>query len=137
MRRYLSELAYEQLKFLLPRALAADGVLFLLCLLFRVVWYQALLGLILGTVTMTANMLLLSYSVRHCVDRGSEKAAKRYMFSFYLIRFTVMGASIAAGFLLPVFDPVCAYIPLLYPKIFYSWSGIKDHIRFKLEDKGR
>ncbi|MBR4224754.1 MAG: ATP synthase subunit I [Oscillospiraceae bacterium] len=137
MRNGLSDLAKEQLKFLLPRAAAADGLLFIACIILQVTWYRALTGLLLGTLTMTVNMLLLSYSVRHAVDRGSEKAAKRYMLGFYILRFSIMGAAIAAGFLWPLAHPVCTYLPLLYPKLFYSWTGIKDHIHFILTDKKR
>lgn len=137
MKRYLSELTHEQLGFLLPRSAVMDVLIFLLCLLFGVHWLHALCGLLLGTATMIVNMALLAYSAEHAVDRGSEKAGKRYMFSFYLIRFTIMGAAVAAGFLFEPFDPVCTYLPLLYPKLFYTLVGVKDHLRFRLGEKAK
>lgn len=120
---------------LLKRAAIADAVIFLLCIPLYGISVEIALGLLLGTAAMTVNMLLLAYSVIHSVDRGSEKSAKRYMFSFYLIRFTIMGAALAAGFTFSIFNSVCTFIPLLYPKVFYTSIGVKDEVKFRLENK--
>ena len=120
---------------LLRRAAVADAVIFLLCIPLYGIDYRIALGLLLGTAAMTANILLLAYSVIHSVDRGSEKRAKRFMFSFYLIRFTIMGAALVAGFKFDIFNSVCTFIPLLYPKVFYTSIGIKDEVKFRYEDR--
>ena len=73
---------------------------------------------------MTANIILLGISSERAVERGTAKSAKRYMFSFYLIRLTVMGAALVLGFRSDLFNSVCTFIPLLYPKTFYTGSAI-------------
>lgn len=114
----------EQLEFLMPKALIADLIIFIATLPFYGVGYEIPLGLLLGTAAMFINISLLGYSVGHAVERPTAGAAKRYMFSFYLIRFVIMGAALAVGFLSPLCNSVCTFIPLLYPKVFYTGSAI-------------
>lgn len=121
----------KELLWLLKRALIADGAVLVLCLIIMGMSIKPLMGLLLGTSASAANMLLLAFSTIHSVDRGSEKRAKRFMFTFYLIRLTVMGAALALGFNSGLFDNVCTFLPLLYPKLFYSLKGIGEHIDFK------
>ena len=122
--KLFSKMINEQLRFLLPKALIADLIVFAAALPFYGLDTKILLGLLLGTAAMTVNIILLGYSAERAVERGSARSAQRYMFSFYLIRFAVMGAAIAAGFNLPCFDPVCTFLPLLWPKLIYTGSGI-------------
>lgn len=119
-----SDMINEQLAFLLPKAFLADLLIFIATLPFYGLGGEIPLGLLLGTAAMTANMIVLGMSVDRAVERPTAKAAKRYMFSFYIIRFVIMGAALALGFLSPVFNSVCTFIPLLYPKVFYTCSGI-------------
>ncbi len=112
-------------------AAVGDLLIFLLTLPIYGFSSRVVLGLLLGTAAMSANILLLAYSVVHSVDRGSEKRGKRYLFSFYLLRFSIMGAALAAGFIFPCFDSVCTFIPLLFPKTLYTLMGVKDHLAFK------
>lgn len=127
--RFFSKMVNDQLNFLLPRALVADGIIFIAMLPFYGLDIGVVLGLITGTAAMTANIALLGYSAERAVERGSARSAKRYMFSFYIIRFAIMGAAIAAGFLLPFLNPVCTYIPLLWPKVIYTLSGVREHFK--------
>ena len=110
----------EQLRFLLPKAMLADLLIFVAALPFYGLNIHIPLGLLLGTAAMTANIILLGMSSERAVERGTAKSAKRYMFSFYLIRLTVMGAALVLGFRSDLFNSVCTFIPLLYPKTFYQ-----------------
>ncbi len=114
----------EELKMLLPRAFIADLVIYLLTLPFYGLSPEVPLGLLLGTAAMTANLILLGYSVDRAVEYKTEKAAKRYMFSFYLIRFAVMGAALTAGIKLRAVNLAAVCIPLFYPKAIYTVRGI-------------
>ena len=114
----------EELKMLLPRAFIADLVIYLLTLPFYGLSSEVPLGLLLGTAAMTANLILLGYSVDRAVEYKTEKAAKRYMFSFYLIRFAVMGAALTAGIKLRAVNLAAVCIPLFYPKAIYTVRGI-------------
>lgn len=120
----------EQLRFLLPKALLADLLIFAATLPFYGLNIQIPLGLLLGTAAMTANMILLGVSAERAVERSTAKRAKRYMFSIYLLRLAVMGAALVLGFKSELFNSVCTFIPLLYPKTFYTGSAI-----FKRKDR--
>lgn len=113
-----------QLEFLLPKVFLADLLIFIAALPFYGPDHRILAGLGLGTAASLANFILIGYSAERAVERNSVKAAKRYMFSFYLIRFTIMGAALALGFNSVHTNPVCTFIPLLYPKLFYQGSAI-------------
>lgn len=126
----LSNMINEQLTFLMPRALAADLIVFAAALPFYGLDYRLVTGLLLGTDAMTANFILLGYSAERAVERTAA-SAKRYMLRFYIIRFAIMGAAIAAGFILPCFDPVCTFLPLLWPKIMYTGSAAVQHFKKK------
>ena len=119
-----SKMINEQLEFLLPKILLADLLIFIAALPFYGLSITVPAGLLLGTAASLANFIILGLSSERAVERGSAKAAKRYMFSFYLIRLAIMGAALAAGFNCAYFNPVCTFIPLLYPKLFYSGSAI-------------
>lgn len=122
--KLFSRMINEQLEFLLPKAFLADLLVFIAALPFYGFDYRLVLGLLLGTAAMTANIILLGYSAERAVERSSAKRAKRYMFSFYLLRMTVMGAAIALGFNADCFNPVCTFLPLLWPKVLYTGSAI-------------
>ncbi len=114
----------EQLGFLLPKSLLADLLVFVAALPFYGLDYRIATGLLLGTAAMTVNIILLGYSAERAVERPTAKAAKRYMFSFYIIRFAIMGAALVIGFNMPYFNSVCTFIPLLWPKVLYTGSAI-------------
>ena len=128
--KLFSKMISEQLRFLLPKALLADLLIFAATLPFYGLNIQIPLGLLLGTAAMTANMILLGISAERAVERSTAKRAKRYMFSFYLLRLAVMGAALVLGFKSDLFNSVCTFIPLLYPKTFYTGSAI-----FKRKDR--
>jgi hypothetical protein len=127
--KFFSKMINEQLEFLLPKVLLADLLIFIAALPFYGLSVTVPAGLLLGTAASLANFILIGYSAERAVERGSAKAAKRYMFSFYLIRFAIMGAALAAGFNCACFNPVCVFIPLLYPKLFYSGSAILNRVK--------
>lgn len=122
--KLFSNMINEQLSFLMPKALIADGLVFVAALPFYGLDFRVPLGLLLGTAAMTANMILLGYSAERAVERSSAKRAKGYMFSFYLIRLAVMGAALAIGFNMDCFNSVCTFLPLLWPKTIYTGSAI-------------
>ncbi|MBQ5333247.1 MAG: ATP synthase subunit I [Oscillospiraceae bacterium] len=129
--KFFSKMINEQLGFLLPKILLADLLLFIAALPFYGLTVSVPAGLLLGTAASLANFILIGYSAERAVEKGSAKAAKRYMFSFYLIRLAIMGAAIYAGFVCEFPDPVCVFIPLLYPKLFYSGSAVISEIKNK------
>ena len=127
--RIFSDMITTELRFLMPKALLGDLLIFIAALPFYGLNYQVPLGLLLGTAAMTANFILLGRSAERCVERPTAASAKRYMFSFYLIRLAVMGTALAIGFISELFCSPAVFIPLLWPKLFYSGSAIFKHFK--------
>lgn len=121
----------DQFAFIMPKALIADLIVFVAALPFYGFTAGVPLGLLLGTSAMTANFLLLGYSAERAVEKPSQKSAQRYMFSFYLIRLTVMGAALVLGFNCGLFNPVAVFLPLLWPKIIYTADAAIKHFKNK------
>ena len=126
---FLSRMVNEQFDFIMPKALLADLIVFVAALPFYGFTAGVPLGLLLGTAAMTANFLLLGYSAERAVEKPTQKSAQRYMFSFYLIRLTIMGAALAAGFNCSLFNPAATFLPLLWPKTIYTADAAIKHFR--------
>ncbi len=121
---FLSKMVRSELNMLLPRSLVLDLAVYLATLPLYGFGAQIPLGLALGTAAMTLNITLLGYASEHAVERP-VKQAKRYMFSFYLLRMCVMGAAIVAGFKISLFEPVTVCLPLFYPKVIYTVRALR------------
>jgi uncharacterized membrane protein len=113
----------NELRILLPRAAAIDIVIVLATLPIYGLGCEIPLGLLLGTAAMTVNITLLGYASEHCVERPL-KQAKRYMFSFYLLRMVILGTAIVMGFKLSFLNSVAVCLPLFYPKVIYTVRAI-------------
>lgn len=113
-----------QLDFLLPYSLIADAVIFLASLPLYGFGTEVPLGLLLGTAAMAVNITLLGCSSERAVEKSSKKAAKRYMFFFYLVRMTIMGAAMVLGFTSPAINSAAVCLPLFYPKVIYTVYGV-------------
>ncbi len=116
---FLGKEENNELKMLFPRALIIDAAIYLVTLPFYGFTAEIPLGLLLGTAACFLNLIILGFACSHAVERPL-KAAKRFMFTFYLIRMTLLGAAIVAGFEISFINPVCVCIPLFYPKAIYT-----------------
>lgn len=126
-----NDLIDRQLEFLLPRSLIADAILFIISLPFYGLDTSVPSGLLIGTAAMLVNMVLLGISVGKCTDCPTAKSAKRCMFKYYMLRLVIVGAAVLTGFKVSGISPIACCIPLFYPKLFYTASGI-----FRKKDKG-
>ncbi|MBQ8569027.1 MAG: ATP synthase subunit I [Oscillospiraceae bacterium] len=121
--RFLSKMVKDELAFLVPKALLIDLVVFLAALPFFGLDTGIPLGLLIGTAAMTVNIAVLGYATERTVERPL-KQAKRYMFSFYLLRMVFLGAVIVAGFKFEFLNPAAVYLPLLYPKPIHTADAV-------------
>lgn len=109
----------DELNMLILPSLAADLVIFLASLPLYGFGCQIPLGLLLGTFSMLLNITLLGYASERTVERPL-KQAKRYMFSFYLLRMALMGAAIVAGFKCSFLSAPAVCVPLFYPRVIHT-----------------
>ena len=77
---------------------------------------QVLAGMALGNGAAVLNFLFTGAAAEEAVLL-EPKLAQRRMASSYFKRMLLLAAVLAAGFTLPVFDPLAAVLPLFFPKL--------------------
>ena len=74
-----------------------------------------ILGLLLGSIGMMANLCLLRRSILNAVRFGQTRDIKGYLF-----RVLIASAVIAAGLMSEHVNAVATVVPFLYPKIIFG-----------------
>lgn len=113
----------RELKFLLPRALIFDGIIYIISLPVYKLCTDIPLGLLAGTAVMTLNFIILGLSSERAVEMPLS-AAKGFMFGSYMVRLLITGALFFAGVKLPQIHLLAAAIPQLYPKLAYTLDAM-------------
>lgn len=124
IKGFLSEMICRELKFLVPRALIFDGIIYIISLPVYGLCAEVPLGLLAGTAVMLLNFIILGLSSERAVEK-TLSAAKGYMFGFYMIRMAISGLLFYAGIMLPQINLLAAAIPQLYPKLAYTLHAAK------------
>ena len=109
----------KELKYILIRAMFLDISAYLISVFFIGFTVSMALGLILGTVGFTVNLILLNNSIKNIVNSGKNRAQAR-MFSGYVTRLLIAGAVIAVAMAIPFINTAGAVIPYFYPNIVYA-----------------
>ena len=118
-----SEMIRRELKFLLPRAVIFDCVIYLISLpVYKFCW-EIPLGLLAGTAVMLLNFIILGLSAERAVERPLSWA-KGIMFGSYMLRLLITGVLFVAGLKLPQMNLLAAAIPQLYPKLAYTLDAM-------------
>lgn len=120
---FFSEMIRRELKFLLPRALIFDGMIYIISLPAYGLCAEIPLGLLAGTAVMLLNFIILGLSSERAVEKPLP-TAKRYMFGSYMIRLLITGVLFFAGVKLPQINLPAAAIPQLYPKLAYTLDAM-------------
>ncbi len=117
--RIFSEMINRELKFLLPRALVLDTVIYIISLPVYGLCKEVPLGLLAGTAVMLVNFIILGLSSERAVERPL-RAAKGYMFGSYMLRLAIVGALFFAGIKCSSLNLIACALPQLFPKIAYT-----------------
>lgn len=123
-RFFLSEMICRELRFLVPRALIFDGIIYIISLPVYGLCMEVPLGLLAGTAVMLLNFIILGLSSERAVEKPLAMA-KGYMFGSYLLRLLITGLLFVAGIKLPQIHLLAAAIPQLYPKLAYTLNAAK------------
>lgn len=113
----------RELKFLIPRALVFDGIIYIVSLPVYKLCADVPLGLLAGTAVMLLNFIILGLSSERAVEKPLP-AAKGYMFVSYMVRLLITGVLFVAGLKLPQINLPAAAIPQLYPKLAYTLDAM-------------
>lgn len=123
-RKFLSEMICRELKFLVPRTLIFDGIIYIISLPVYGLCAEIPLGLLAGTAVMLLNFIILGLSSERAVEKPLAMA-KGYMFGSYVLRLFITGLLFVAGIKLPQIHLLAAAIPQLYPKLAYTIGAAK------------
>lgn len=118
-RRMFSEMICRELKFLLPRALILDAVIYIISLPVYGLCKEVPLGLLVGTAVMLLNFIILGLSSERAVERPL-RAAKAYMFGSYMLRLLITGVLFLSGIKCSSLNLIACAIPQLFPKMAYT-----------------
>ncbi|MCM1479386.1 MAG: ATP synthase subunit I [Muribaculaceae bacterium] len=119
---FLSEMIRRELKFLVPRALIFDGIVYIISLPVYGLCGEVPLGLLAGTAVMLLNFIILGLSSERAVEK-TLSMAKGYMFGSYMIRLLITGLLFYAGVTFPQIHLLAAAVPQLYPKLAYTLNA--------------
>ncbi len=109
----------RELKFLLPRALILDVVIYIISLPVYGLCREVPLGLLAGTAVMLVNFIILGLSSERAVERPL-RAAKGYMFGSYMLRLLITGVLFYAGMKCDSLNLIACALPQLFPKMAYT-----------------
>ena len=120
---FLSEMIRRELKFLLPRTLVLDCMIYIISLPVYKLCAEIPLGLIAGTAVMLLNFIILGLSAERAVEYPVN-LAKGIMFGSYMIRLLITGLLFFAGLKLPQIHLLAAAIPQFFPKLAYTFDAM-------------
>ena len=121
--RIFSAMIRRELKFLLPRAIVFDCVIYLISLPVYKLCAEIPLGLLAGTAVMLLNFIILGLSAERAVEYPVN-LAKGIMFGSYMLRLAITGVLFYAGLKISRIDLLAAAIPQLYPKLAYTLDAM-------------
>ena len=121
--RIFSAMIRRELKFLIPRAIVFDLVIYLISLPVYKLCADIPLGLLAGTAVMLLNFIILGLSAERAVELPLSWA-KGIMFGSYMLRLLITGVLFYAGLKLPQIHLLAAAIPQLYPKLAYTLDAV-------------
>ena len=95
--------------------LAADVVMCAVFFLLGKFDYTVVLGAVWGSAFAVGNFFFMGLAVQKAMDMG--EGVKKYMQRNYALRMVFCAAGMVMGIKIPVFHPVAALVPFLFPKL--------------------
>lgn len=125
MKRKPKNLAFEELKDMIPAALIINGLAMVgiaLYGIFEGVTWRAVTGLLYGDLLAAGNFILLGASAASTLTKATAKKGQFFANMSYGARYIGLFLLLAAGIMLKIIDVVPAFIPLFIPKLHYTFK---------------
>ena len=117
MKRW-NRLPCREYRQILPGALALCGVYLVLAVCFSFFSWRTVPALLLGVLFTVINSIVREWTMQRIVSWARSGTGRLYLKS-YLLRMTLAGIFLAAGFLW--LDPFAVAVPMLGPNITYRF----------------
>lgn len=125
----ISRMMLGELKMMAPWVLLFDAVAYIVSLPFMGINYSMALGLLLGTVVLSANLIILGNAAETALNH-KERSAKFHMAGSYVLRCLIAAAAIGLSFKFSfVLNPIGTAVPLFYPKLIYILNSLINRER--------
>ena len=114
----------EELKAMLPFIAVTDGAVILAALVLGFVYgfdWTVFSGLAVGNVIMLTNFVLVGFTAEKIVKCRDFRRGRTIGGISYGLRYAGMFAVLALLLSLKVINPITALVPLIYPKIYYTF----------------
>lgn len=125
MKRKPKNLAFEELKDMIPAALIINGIAMVgiaLYGIFEGITWRAVTGLLYGDLLAAGNFILLGASAASTITKATAKKGQFFANMSYGARYIGLFLLLAAGIMLKIIDAVPAFIPLFIPKLHYTFK---------------
>ncbi|MBD5104335.1 MAG: hypothetical protein HDT47_05680 [Ruminococcaceae bacterium] len=125
MKRKPKNLAFEELKDMIPAALIINGLAMVgiaLYGIFEGITWRAVTGLLYGDLLAAGNFILLGASASSTLTKATAKKGQFFANMSYGGRYIGLFLLLAAGIMLNIIDIVPAFVPLFIPKLHYTFK---------------
>lgn len=125
MKRKPKNLAFEELKDMIPAALIINGIAMVgiaIYGIFEGITWRAVTGLLYGDLLAAGNFILLGASAASTLTKATAKKGQFFANMSYGARYIGLFLLLAAGIMLKIIDVVPAFIPLFIPKLHYTFK---------------
>lgn len=125
MKRKPKNLAYEELKDMIPAALIVNGLVMVgvaVYGIFEGITWRAVTGLLYGDLLAAGNFILLGASAASTLTKSTAKKGQFFANMSYGGRYIGLFLLLAAGIMLNIIDIIPAFIPLFIPKLHYTFK---------------
>ncbi len=113
---------------MVPYLLLFNGGVLVVCIILGILFgfdWRLYTGLVTGNLLMLINFVLIGFTVEKVVKCREFRRGRSMAAISYGLRYTGIFAVLAGLLTLKVISPVTAVIPLIYPKLYYSFFYIK------------
>lgn len=125
MKRKPKNLAYEEMREMLPTALIVNGAVLVIIALYGIfegTTWRAVTGLLYGDLLAAGNFILLGASASAAITKGTVKKGQFFANMSYGGRYIGLFLLLAAGIWLDFIEVLPAFAPLFIPKLHYTFK---------------
>jgi len=122
--------AEAELKAMLPYLLIFNGAAAAAAVVIGIAFgfdWRVYTGLITGNALMAGNFLLIGLTAEKVTKTKDFRRAKNLAGMSYGVRYVCIFAILAGLLTLKVINPISAVVPLIYPKLYYTFFYIRSH----------
>ena len=128
MKLFVNRYSAEELRAMLPYLLLFNGTALVVCIILGLAFgfdWRVYSGLAAGNLLMLANFVLIGVTAEKVARCRDFRRGRSIAGISYALRYTGIFAALAGLLTIKAVSPVSAVIPLVFPKLYYTFFHIK------------